>query len=164
MRALFLLGLALAGPTAVWAQDRQPPPRADQLRRQLEERFLERIRTDLQLTPDQDTKVRGILQAYGGRRRALEGEERRLRTGLGRELRPGVAAQPDSVSAIVDGITANRVAYAQLIQAEMRELGGVLSPVQRGQLFLLREQLFLRAQELRDTRMRGGPPGPPPRD
>ena len=39
----------------------------------------------------------------------------------------------------------------------------MLSPIQRGQLFLMREQLLMRAQELRQqARMRGGPPGGPP--
>jgi len=159
----FLALMALLAP-AVQAQD-PGPARAQELRRQLEQRFLERLRADLQLTADQDTKVRSILGSFATRRRVLEEEERALRQALGTQLRPGIAANPDSVTVVVDALTANRVSYAQLIQAELKELGGVLTPIQRGQLFLMREQLLMRAQDLRQqARMRGGPPpgGPPP--
>jgi hypothetical protein len=152
---------ALLAP-AVQAQD-PGPARAQELRRQLEQRFLERLRTDLQLTADQDAKVRAILGNFAIRRRVLEDEERRLRQALSAQLRPGIAANPDSVTVVVDGLTANRVSYAQLIQGELKELGGVLTPIQRGQLFLMREQLLMRAQELRQqARMRGEPMGGPP--
>jgi Spy/CpxP family protein refolding chaperone len=158
--ALFVLSAAVA--TA--AQGQNPgPARAQEMRRQLEQRFLERMRTDLQLTAEQDAKVRSILGNFATRRRTLEDEERRLRQALSGQLRPGIAANADSVSMTVDALTANRVSYAQLIQGEMKELGGVLTPIQRGQLFLMREQLLMRAQELRQqARMRGGPGGPPP--
>lgn len=164
MRTRLLILFTLAAALAPAARAQNPPPaRAQEMRRQLEQRFLERMRTDLQLTAEQDTKVRAVLGNYATRRRAIEDEERRLRQVLAGQLRPGIAANPDSVSLAVDGLTANRVSYAQLIQAEMKDLGGVLTPVQRGQLFLMREQLLMRAQELRQqARMRGGPEGPPP--
>lgn len=162
IRVLLLFTLAAALAPTLRAQD-PGPARAQDMRRQLEQRFLERMRTDLQLTAEQDTKVRAVLGNYATRRRTIEDEERRLRQALSTQLRPGIAANPDSVSLAVDGLTANRVSYAQLIQAEMKDLGGVLTPVQRGQLFLMREQLLMRAQELRQqARMRGGPGGPPP--
>jgi Spy/CpxP family protein refolding chaperone len=161
-RALFLFILSTAGASAAYGQD-PGPARPQEMRRQLEQRFLERMRTDLQLTAEQDAKVRSILGNFATRRRALEDEERRLRQALSGQLRPGIAANPDSVSVTVDALTANRVGYAQLIQGEMRELSTVLTPIQRGQLFLMREQLLMRAQELRQqARMRGGPGGPPP--
>lgn len=159
---LSLLVLTALLAPAVQAQD-PGPARAQELRRQLEQRFFERLRTDLQLTADQDAKVRAVLGNFATRRRALEDEERRLRQSLSSQLRPGIAANPDSVTGVVDALTANRVSYAQLIQGELKELGGVLTPIQRGQLFLMREQLLMRAQELRQqARMRRDPPGGPP--
>ena len=161
-RAIFFFTLSALLAPAARAQD-PGPARAQELRRQLEERFMERLRSDLQLTADQDTRVRAILGNFATRRRALEEEERRLRQSLSSQLRPGIAANPDSVTVVVDALAANRVSYAQLIQGELKELSGVLTPIQRGQLFLMREQLLMRAQELRQqARMRGGPPGGPP--
>jgi hypothetical protein len=162
-RLLVFLVMAGAAAPRLLAQD-PGPARAQELRRQVEQRFLERMRTELQLTQDQDTRVRAILGSYGEKRRMLEQDERRLRQALGQQLRPGIAAQEDSVGVLVDAIAASRVGHAQLIQGELKELGGVLTPIQRGQLFLMRDQLLQRVQEMRDqARLRGpGPGGPPP--
>jgi hypothetical protein len=129
------------------------------LRQELEQRFAAQMREQLQLSNDQEARVRGIMSGYAERRRALESQERGLRQALNGQLRPGIAATPDSVSKLVDAISAARVDYAKLIQDEMRELGTVLDPVQRGQLFLMRDRLLQRVQEFRDaSRMRGQPP------
>jgi hypothetical protein len=73
-----------------------------------------------------------------------------------------VAADADSVGKLVDAIMAERIDYAQVVQGEMKELSPVLSPIQRGQLFLLRDRLFQRALEFRQQRMGSGRGGPPP--
>ncbi len=136
------------------------PPRAPGLRRELEQRFAAQMREQLRLTSDQETRVRGIMSGYAERRRTLEGEERLMRQALNGQLRPGIAANADSVGKLVDGISAARVNYARLIQDEMRELGTVLDPVQRGQLFLMRDRLLQRVQEMRENaRLRAQPPG-----
>ena len=157
-----LLALVLV-PAGVAAQAPPDPPRSPMLRRELEQRFATQMREQLQLTSEQETKVRGIMSGYAEKRRDLESDERAMRQALNFQLRPGIAANPDSVGKLVDAISAARVSYAKLIQDEMRELGGVLDPVQRGQLFLMRDRLLQRVQELRDNaRMRGQPPGQPP--
>jgi hypothetical protein len=154
-----LLVFAVPGVAATLAGQEAPAQRAPMLRRELEQRFAAQMREQLQLTGDQETKVRGIMSGFADRRRALEAEERALREALNGQLRPGIAANPDSVTRLVDGISAARVNYARLIQEEMRELGTVLDPVQRGQLFLMRDRLLQRVQEIRqNARMRGVPP------
>jgi Spy/CpxP family protein refolding chaperone len=154
-----LASLFLATAVTLVAAQEPPPSRAPGLRRELEQRFAAQMREQLQLSGDQEAKVRGIMSGYAERRRTLENQERGLRQALNGQLRPGIAATPDSVSKLVDAISAARVDYARLIQDEMRELGTVLDPVQRGQLFLMRDRLLQRVQELRDaSRMRGQPP------
>jgi Spy/CpxP family protein refolding chaperone len=161
---LMLLALAaLVSPMTLSAQDPGPDPaRAQQLRRELEQRFAARLKEELALTDEQDVKVRAVMGTYADRRRVLEGQERQALT---QQLRPGVAANADSVGQLVDAISAGRTSYAQLVQAEMKELATVLTPIQRGQLFLLRDRLLQRAMELRQQRAQGGrpfgPPGPP---
>jgi Spy/CpxP family protein refolding chaperone len=138
----------------------QEGPRAAALRRELEMRFARQLREQLQLTDDQSIKVRDIMAGYAEQRRELEQRERTMRLALNGQLRPGIAANPDSVNQLLDGISAGRVSYARLIQDEMRDLSGVLDPVQRGQLFLMRDRLLQRVQEMREqARQRaGGPP------
>ena len=161
MKRLSLLSavaISLSVPVAVVAQE-GPPPRGPMLRRELEQRFAAQMREQLQLTGEQETKVRGIMSGFAERRRALEGEERAMRQALNGQLRPGIAANADSVGKLVDGISAARVSYAKLIQDEMRELATVLDPVQRGQLFLMRDRLLQRVQEMRqNARARDVPP------
>lgn len=147
-----LLVLALTGSLAAQAG----APRAQQLRREVEQRFATMLRQELALTDEQDERVRAILGTHGERRRVLEVQEQLLRRALMAQLRPGIAAQPDSVDRLVEGITALRVRHAQAIQEEMVELGTALTPVQRGQLFLMRERLLQRARELREARVRRG--------
>jgi hypothetical protein len=154
---------ALVLPTLLVAQDPPPDPvRAERLRQQIEQRFGERMKEELGLTEDQASKVRVILGTLAVRRRALEQEERQLRQALANQLRPGVAANSDSVARLVDALTGHRVAFAQTFRDEMRELSAILNPVQRGQYLMLRDRLMQRAQELMQNRMNQGPPGGPP--
>jgi len=48
------------------------------------------------------------------------------------------------------------VAYAQSFRDEMREHSKYLSPVQRAQLYVMRERLIQRVQEVREQREGGG--------
>ena len=77
----------------------------------------------------------------------MEQDERRMRQALGAQLRPGIAANPDSVAHLVDALTNHRIAYAQTFKDEMRELGAILNPVQRGQYLMARDRLMQRVQE-----------------
>ncbi len=156
MRTIALAVLVAVPAGVVPAQE---PPRAAALRRELEVRFAQQIRQQLQLSDEAAGRIGTIMSGYAERRRQLEADERRFRTGLNQQLRPGIAANSDSVTAYVEGIAATRVEYARLVQEEMSELGTVLTPVQRGQLFLMRDRLLQRVQELRDARM--GPRRPP---
>lgn len=159
LRAVLLLVAAFPALDTSMSAQQGPPPRSPALRRELEQRFAAQMREQLQLTSEQDTKVRGIMSGYAERRRALEDEQRDMREALSGQLRPGIAANSDSVTKLVDGISAGRVNYAKLVQDEMRELSTVLSPVQRGQLFLLRDRVLQRVQEMRqNARQQGMPP------
>ena len=153
-----IAGLVLAGTLMALGSiplSAQEGPRADALRRELELRFARQVQEQLQLSEEQTTKVRDIMSGYAERRRELELQERQLRMALNSQLRPGIAANPDSVNRLVDAIATGRVSYAQLVQEEMRELSTVLDPVQRGQLFLMRDRLLQRVQEMRQqNRMR----------
>jgi len=168
MRFTGLMTLALlATVPSLRAQDTAMPDPllAERLRLQIEQRFGERLKEELGLSEDQASRLRVSLAGIAARRRGMEGEERRMRQALAAQLRPGIAANADSVARLVDALTAHRVAFAQTFKDEMRELAAILNPVQRGQYLMLRDRLMQRAQELQQARMNQGvlPPGRRPR-
>lgn len=151
--SVLLVAVLCAMPAAASAQDTvNDPVRAQRLREMVEQRFAERLREDLGLSDDQTTKVRVALGGLAAKRRGMEQDERRLRQALTYQLRPGVAANPDSVAKLVDALTNHRVAYAQTFKDEMRELAAILNPVQRGQYLLMRDRLMQRVQDVQQGR------------
>jgi hypothetical protein len=148
-----LIAVLLAWAPALVAQDTlNDPARAEQLRQLIEQRFGARLKEELGLTPDQATRLRVSLAGMAARRRGMEQEERSMRQALAAQLRPGIAANADSVAHLVDALTDHRVAYAQTFKDEMRELTAILNPVQRGQYLLLRDRLMQRAADLQQGR------------
>ncbi len=154
--------LALSAVHPLQAQDTGANrPRADLLRQRIEERFAARVQEELGLSHDQTTKLRSTAREYASRRRELEAQERDLRSALAAQLRPGVAADQERVAELTTRLVELKVAYAQSFRDEMREHSKYLSPVQRAQLYVMRERLLQRVQEVRDqreegARMRGG--------
>jgi hypothetical protein len=150
---LSLIAVGLARPLVAQADDAD---RTEQLRHRVEGRFAERVREQLQLSDDQMTRLRGTARTYGARRRELAGRERGIRAALAEQLRPGVAADQDSVSRLTDALLELRDAQAHTLQDENREMAEYLTPVQRSQLFVMRERLIRRAREIRQERGESG--------
>ena len=158
-RSLILVAACLSAPAALVGQDTlNDPVRAARLREMVEMRFGERMREELGLSDDQVTRVRVVLGGLAAKRRGMEQDERRLRQALAHQLRPGVAANADSVARLVDALTNHRVAYAQTFRDEMRDLSAILSPVQRGQYLMMRDRLMQRILELQQGRPGEQPP------
>lgn len=156
-RHLCSLGLVLLPISAALAQraDSTDPRRADSLRHQIEERFAYRVQEELGLTNEQATKLRATSQTFGARRRDLQGREQTLREALAAQLRPGVAANQDSVAKLTDAMIELKLASAQTARDEMRELSRYLNPLQRARLFLMRERLHHRVREAHWHKWRG---------
>lgn len=158
---LLLLGAGLLAARPLRAQDDgDPAPRALELRRRIEDRFAARVQEDLGLTDQQASKLRQVMGSYFVKRRGLEADERRFRTALAAELRPGVAANKDNVARLVDQLLENKVRYVQSYRDEVNQLAEFLDPVQRAQFLILRQRLLDRVQEVRDEA--GGPRRPRP--
>jgi hypothetical protein len=125
-------------------------PRLEELRRRVRARFAERVQEDLSLTNDQMRQLRGTVGKFGVRRRDMESRQRTLREALAGQLRPGIAASPDSVARLTDELMGLRVHYAETFREEQAELARYLDPVQRARILVLRERLLERGK---------GPPG-----
>ena len=150
-----LLGLlALVGTAQpVMAQDSLPAQGigAAELRQRIEERFTERVKLELGLNQEQTAKLKQVAGDWFAKRRAMEGEERDLRQALAGQLRPGVAANSDSVSRLVSRLLDLKVRYAETYREENKELG-FLTPVQRAQYYSLRERLLDMLKQARQMR------------
>jgi len=133
------------------AQQRDTPFRA-RMRQNIEERFIDRLRTELQLTETQERQLRETSRVHAARRVELEERQVAIRDALQSQLRPGVAADQDSVARLLSGMMEARINYVQSFRDELDALTPVLDPVQRAQFFFLRDRVYQRAQEIREQR------------
>jgi regulator of replication initiation timing len=156
---LVLLILAFAG-TASAQNHRQPPPGGlapisgdDSLRLMIQERFARLVQTQLGLTNAQVSRMRSTVMTWTSKRRNLELEERDLRQALADQMRPGVAADQDSVARLTDELLELRVQQVQTYRDELKEMT-YLSPVQRAQFFILRDRLLRQIERAREDTLR----------
>jgi len=128
------------------------PARNQALRQQIEDRFATRVKTEVGLTDQQLARLRETSMTYGSRRRELAAQERVLRSALASQMRPGVAANQDSVSRLTDNLVNLRASYAQTLRDENREMAQYLTPIQRSQVMAMRERFTQRIREIREQR------------
>ncbi len=126
----------------------------ERLRAAIQQRFTQRVATQLNLEEKQLAELRATSAKYAQRRADLARRTAELRASLRRELRPGVAANNDSVNRAVKELAEVQVQRAQVQQQELEELSGVLTPVQRARYLVMQQrlrQLIERAAERRAT-------------
>lgn len=122
------------------------------LRTQIEQRFSEHVQQELQLTPDQTTKLRASQERFSTRRRALMRQQMDRRRALDNQMQPGVAANSDSVRKLMDGLRTGRAEMVKIEQEEDQEMGAYLNPVQRARYQHMRERFMQRVGEMRQMR------------
>jgi hypothetical protein len=137
----------------------QNSDRAAAIRAQIEERWGQRIQAELALTDQQMERLRTATRANEDRHRDFNRREADLMRGVMEQLRPGVAANADSLGRALDAIAGIRVQRAQSDQQELRDLGQFLNPVQRARLLLMRRQLMDRVDQIRRGAGAGMGPG-----
>lgn len=152
-KVLVLAALVTLAAAPVRAQHDTARPGREEMRRRLDEHFNTRVREEIGLNDQQAARLKETANTYGGRRRELETRERELRSALEGQLRPGIAANRDSVARLTDNLVELRSAYAQTFRDEHREISKYLDPVQRARLYMMRERLMRRVHEVRDERM-----------
>ena len=102
MRALPLVVLLLGMPVPAFAQGGPPGP--ERLREQVIQRFIENYRAQAGLTDQQFTQFQAAVRRSWDERRALQDRERAMLRALEAQMRPGVAADQDSVGRLLDGL------------------------------------------------------------
>jgi Spy/CpxP family protein refolding chaperone len=165
------LGIALFIAPPLTAQDSAGPPDSvarQRLQREIERRFGQVVQQQLGLTADQAARLRATEERFRPRRQAVIRRQVLLRGALQGQMRPGEAADADSVRKLMDGLQASRAELLRLDEQQEREMSAYLTPVQRARYQMLRERLMRRLQEVRRERVtqpgRGGRrPGRQPR-
>jgi hypothetical protein len=139
--------------------------RARMLREQIEQRFGRMVQQELQLTEPQMQQLRGAVRAHQERRRELGQRQQAVNQAIRYQMRPGIAADRDSLARLLDAQTHLRVEHVQQEEQLERELG-FLTPVQRARFMQMMRTFEQRIQEIRMRQMRRmqgmGPGGPQP--
>lgn len=153
MKTLVALTLAVLLAPGLRAQQRDTTARdtaeAGRLRERIEKAFSDRVQQDLNLTPDQATKLRTTQERYSAQRRTLMQQQQDRRRAIDTQMQPGIAANQDSLRKLLDGQRAGRAAIAKIDQDEDQEMSGYLTPVQRARYQEMRMRLMERVQQMR---------------
>src|SRR5437867_5041797 len=161
MRKYILLSLAVLLAPSLAAQQRDTAraqgdtAEAGRLRAQIESTFTRRVQQDLNLSPDQATKLRATQERFGSRRRDVMQQQLTRRQALENQMQPGIAANSDSVRKLMDGIQAGRAEMLKIEQDQDREMSGYLTPVQSARYQQMRQHFMQRVGELRMERREG---------
>ena len=159
MRKLILLTLAvIATPVlgaGAGAQQRDDSLEVGRLRAEVERRFTDHVEKELKLTPDQATKLRTSQEKFSARRRAIMVDQRDRRRALEDQMEPGVAANSDSLTKLMNGLRSGRAELLRLDQDQDEEMATYLTPVQRARYEQIRERFITRVTEMRMQRGRG---------
>jgi len=128
---------------------------ARRLRTQIESTFTRRVQQDLNLSQDQATKLRTTQERFGTRRRVAMQQQMERRRALENQMQPGIAANPDSVRKLMDGMQTGRAEMLKIEQDQNREMASYLTPVQQARYEQMRERFMQRVGELRMQRREG---------
>lgn len=156
---LIALCTLLAGAASLPAQQDSSIGYRAMLMQRIQDRFAARVQEELGLTDAQTSKMRQTTTKWFGYRSDLDAQQRQLRQSLAAQLRPGVAADKDSVSRLINQLLDLKVKYAESFKQESGEMSGYLTPVQQAQYFVMRERLLDRIIEAREQRMKDRPQG-----
>jgi hypothetical protein len=153
--ALAIVALTVMAPPLT-GQEGQDRPNRQQLMRQIEQRFMARATEELGLDAERAERLRSTVTHFAIERRLLEQRERDVKRGLTGQLRPGVAADQDSLVVLLDALTETRMSYIQSFKDELTEMTEYLDPVQRAQYVMLRERLLQQIRRAQAARQRQG--------
>lgn len=157
MRALWNV-VAIFAATTLAAQTPDSGMGADSqhlenLRQEVLDRYRTRAHEVLGLNADQAAKFDSAQAHAWGQRRELISERRRINQALQWQMRPGVGANADSVSRLLDARRRVTQSLFQVDDQEDRELSGFLNPVQRAQYQEFRQRFRERiAEAVRNNR------------
>jgi hypothetical protein len=118
------------------------------LQRQVIERLLQNVRVQAGLNDEQFDRYQEIARRSLTERSEIQRQERLLWRALEDQMRPGVAADADSVSVLIDMLTAIPERRVELVRTEQLQYAEFLTPVQRAQLLLIHRRFENNIQQI----------------
>ena len=150
MRTILLIPvLAALVAQPLTAQD--PPERRQQLQQEVMRRFTENYRTQVGLDDEQFARFEETAQQSMERRMEALQRERQLWMALQGQMRPGVAADADSLRTMMAALIDIQQERVDRAREEMATYGEFLTPVQQAQLMLSLRRL---QHQIEGARMR----------
>lgn len=150
MRGLFV-AIALL-PTFVTAVVAQDPAERQRLQQQVMERFVQNYQMQAGLTEDQARVFHETLGKSFEAHARLQQRERQAWQALEGQMRPGVAANNDSVLVLLDALVQVSAERVEQMRADQAAYAEFLNPVQRAQLTLAWRRLQNQIQRIRQGR------------
>ena len=102
---------------------------AQQLRKQIRQRWNEHVRSTLGLTDDQTANLQATEERFEGQRQPIRARQREINQALNAELASGTPNQ-DRVKQLINERQDNQLKLQQVNRDEAREMQGYLTPVQ----------------------------------
>jgi hypothetical protein len=124
------------------------------------QRYMLNYKQQAGLSEDQFQKFTEMTGRTFSKRTELREQERTLWQALEEQMRPGVAADTDSLTLLMDEIVEVQAQIAEEERENQKELEKFLTPVQRAQLMLSQRRLQLNIEEImrqrQQERQQGG--------
>ena len=147
-----MLGL-LAAPALAQRPGQGPGMRPEQLRAQIMQRFTTNYRETAGLTDEQFEQFRGVTERTFERQAQLQQRERDLWQALEGQMRPGIAADEDSLLVVMDALFDVQAGRVEGSRAAQAEYAAFLTPVQQAQLMLALRRFMFQIEGVRRRMM-----------
>ncbi|UCG85545.1 MAG: hypothetical protein JSW71_16650 [Gemmatimonadota bacterium] len=157
MRSLTLVALlALAAAPGLQAQQGQMRQRQI-LQQQVMQRYMANYRQQAGLSDEQFELFSQVVTESTQQRRDIELRERELWRAIEGQMRPGIAADVDSLNALMDSLIALQQERVDLARSERERYAEFLDPVQQAQLLIATRRLQNNIQQIiRGRQVPGG--------
>jgi hypothetical protein len=154
-----MIGL-LAAPALAQQRPGMPP---EQLRAQIMQRFTTNYRQAAGLTDEQFEQFGEVTERVFEERAQLQQRERDLWQALEGQMRPGIAADGDSLNALMEALFDVQAEHVERARAAQGAYAAFLTPVQQAQLMLAMRRFMFQIEGVRRRMMQqqGRRPGMP---
>ena len=131
--------------------------RRQMLQEEVMQRFMTNYRAQAGLSDEQFEQLRQVVIESTQRRRDLELRERELWRAIEGQMRPGIAADTDSLNSLMESLIVVQQERVDLARSERGQYAEFLTPVQQAQLLIATRRLQNNIEQV--IRGRQGPPG-----
>jgi hypothetical protein len=145
-------------------RDSNQPPLGERalLQRQVRQAWAGAVRRQLNLNNEQMRTLNQVNTKYDRQRADIQRDERQARVALKSAMEDTTAADQNTrIEQQMNVLVQAQRRRADLFEAEQKELGGFLTPLQRSRFTILQENLARRLQQVQQTTAPAGPPPPP---